>query len=252
MVEKRRRFGIGPINEFIDKHGLREKFEALNPPNVAEVIYLGKAYKFYMPDAMQDKRQLPPRVGQFHELSYLKNFAKEVDPNGVLLDLGANFGSHTLFFASVIKAQHVHAFEPQAHLATVIAETLRLNDVTNVTLHQAAAGAKPGTAHIKKTNSENSGMAEFRPGQGSRTVPMIAVDDIVEDARVTGVKIDVEGMQMPVLRGMSKTIRRCRPLLWIELRPRKGEIAKPSEWLAERGYKRRQLGFRDFLFEYDG
>ncbi|MDA8766950.1 FkbM family methyltransferase [Planktomarina temperata] len=65
---------------------------------------------------------------------------------------------------------------------------------------------------------------------------------------MTGVKIDGEGMQMPVLRGMSKTIRRCAPVLWLELRPAKGEIEQPSEWLAKRGYRRQQISFRDFLF----
>ena len=91
-------------------------------------------------------------------------------------------------------------------------------------------------------------MAEFRPGAGDRSVDMLPVDDVVGDAHVTGVKIDVEGMQMPVLRGMSKTIRRCAPVLWLELRPAKGEIEQPSEWLAKRGYKRSQMSFRGFLF----
>lgn len=127
-------------------------------------------------------------------------------------------------------------------------KTLDLNQIDNVTLHHAVAGAKSGKAHLKRTNAENSGMAEFRPGAGDRSVDMLPVDDVVGDAHVTGVKIDVEGMQMPVLRGMSKTIRRCAPVLWLELRPAKGEIEQPSEWLAKRGYKRSQMSFRDFLF----
>jgi hypothetical protein len=86
-------------------------------------------------------------------------------------------------------------------------------------------------------------MAEFRPGVGDRPV-----DDVVSDEHVTGVKIDVEGMQMPVLCGMSKTIRRRAPVLWLELRSAKGEIEQPPEWLAKRAYRRSQISFRDFLF----
>ena len=145
-----------------------------------------------------------------------------------------------------MKARRVHSFEPQAHLIDVMKKTLELNQIDNVTLHHAVAGAKLGKAHLKRTHVENSGMAEFRPGAGDLPVDMLPVDDVVGEEHVTGVKIDVEGMQMPVLRGMSKTIRRCAPVLWLELRPAKGEIEQPSEWLAKRGYRRQQISFRDF------
>lgn len=248
MAPHKPKWGIGPLDEFIATHGLREKYDALTPPKVAPVQYRGKTYQFYIPDAMSDKMQLPPLLGHFHEQNYLEIFASVVDPNGIVCDLGANFGSHTLFFAAILKAQHVHSFEPQSHLVDVIRETLRLNGAENVTVHNAVAGAKPGVARLKSTNKENTGMAEYRPGEGQQTVPMVAVDDVVGGSKVTGVKIDVEGMQMPVLRGMSKTIRRWRPVLWLELRPAKGELEKPSQWLESRGYARKTMSFRDFLF----
>ena len=246
-----KKWGIGPIEAFITQHGLREKFDALDPPQVATVPCRGRDYRFYIPDAMTDKMQVVPLMGLYHELALLEKFAALVDPNGTICDLGANFGSHTLFFAAVMQARHVHAFEPQAHLVEVMHRTLELNGVSNVTLHHAAAGAKRGEAHLKKENAENSGMATFRPGEGKDAVAMLPLDDVVGTERVTGVKIDVEGMQMPALRGMSRTLRRCRPVLWLELRPAKGEVEKPTEWLARRGYRGRQISFRDFLFVHE-
>ena len=248
MVQGKRKWGIGPINDFIEQHGLREKFDALTPPKVATVAYRDASFKFYIPDAMTDKMQLAPLLGWYHERSLLEAFHSAVDSNGTICDLGANFGSHTVYFAAIMKARRVHSFEPQAHLIDVIKKTLELNQIDNVTLHHAVAGAKLGKAHLKRTHVENSGMAEFRPGAGDLPVDMLPVDDVVGEEHVTGVKIDVEGMQMPVLRGMSKTIRRCTPVLWLELRPAKGEIEQPSEWLAKRGYRRQQISFRDFLF----
>lgn len=251
MAKATKKWGIGPISEYIAKHGLREKYAALDPPQIAPVTYRGWTYHFYIPDAMTDKMQLAPLMGKYHELPLLERFASFVDSSGTICDLGANFGSHTLYFAAVMKARHVHAFEPQAHLIDVIQRTLDLNSVDTVTLHQAVAGAKLGLAHLKKTNDENTGMAEFRPGEGERSVKMLPLDDVVGGEHVTGVKIDVEGMQMPVLRGMSKTIRRCAPVLWLELRPGKGEVEQPSEWLSKRGYRRLQISFRDFLFIHE-
>ena len=248
MTQGQRKWGIGPIKDFIEQHGLHEKFEALTPPSVATVAYRDTSFKFYIPDAMTDKMQLAPLLGQYHEHSLLEAFHSVVDSSGTICDLGANFGSHTVYFAAIMKARRVHSFEPQAHLIDVIKKTLELNQIDNVTLHHAVAGAKVGKAHLKRTDAENSGMAEFRPGVGDLSVDMLPVDDVVNDEHVTGVKIDVEGMQMPVLRGMSKTIRRCAPVLWLELRPAKGEIEQPSEWLAKRGYRRQKISFRDFLF----
>jgi FkbM family methyltransferase len=252
LSQTKRKWGIGPIDAFIEKHGLRQIYEALDPPQVAQVSFRGQVYKFFIPDAMTDKMQLPPLLGQFHELPMLSAFASCTDTDGVICDLGANFGSHTLFFAAVMGAQHVHSFEPQSHLVEVIKTTLALNNVENVTLHNAVAGAKRGVAHLRSENAENSGMAEFRPGDGTTSVPMVPVDEVIGDAHVTGANIDVEGMQMPVLRGMSKTICRCNPVLWLELRPAKGEIEQPSEWLAKRGYKRFPISPRDFIFLPEG
>lgn len=63
MVQGKRKWGIGPINDFIEQHGLREKFDALTPPNVATVAYRDASFKFYIPDAMTDKMQLAPLLG---------------------------------------------------------------------------------------------------------------------------------------------------------------------------------------------
>ena len=46
MVQGKRKWGIGPINDFIEQHGLREKFDALTPPNVATVAYRDASFKF--------------------------------------------------------------------------------------------------------------------------------------------------------------------------------------------------------------
>jgi hypothetical protein len=79
---------------------------------VATVLYRGSSFKFYIPDAMTDKMQLAPLLGQYHEHFLLEKFNSAVDPNGTICDLGANFGSHTVYFAAIMKARMVHSFEP--------------------------------------------------------------------------------------------------------------------------------------------
>ena len=110
MVQGKRKWGIGPIKEFIEQHGLREKFDALTPPKVATVAYRDASFKFYIPDAMTDKMQLAPLLGWYHERSLLEAFHSVVDSNGTICDLGANFGSHTVYFAALMKPRRVHSW----------------------------------------------------------------------------------------------------------------------------------------------
>ena len=88
MVQGKRKWGIGPIKDFIEQHGLREKFDALTPPKVATVAYRDASFKFYIPDAMTDKMQLAPLLGWYHERSLLEAFHSAVDSNGTICDLG--------------------------------------------------------------------------------------------------------------------------------------------------------------------
>jgi FkbM family methyltransferase len=245
---RQRKWGTGPIAEFIELHGLRSKFQSLDPEAVATVHYRGQTLKFHIPDAMTDKMQLAALMGALHEARLLERFAALISPDGVVLDLGANHGSHTIFFGAVMKARLVHAFEPQARLADILRVSVMLNGLDNVIVHQAAVGAKSGRVSLASQNEENSGMAAFRPDHRHGDIPMVAIDDVVTEMPVTGVKIDVEGMQMPALRGMARTIRRDRPVIWIELRPAKGEVPAPTEWLMRHGYRAHQISFRDFFF----
>ena len=84
-----------------------------------------------------------------------------MDPNGTICDLGANFGSHTVYFAAIMKARMVHSFEPQAHLIDVIKKTLDLNQIDKVTLHHAVAGAKSGKAYLKRANAKTQEWRSF-------------------------------------------------------------------------------------------
>ncbi|MCL1902565.1 MAG: hypothetical protein FWG18_02985, partial [Alphaproteobacteria bacterium] len=48
----------------------------------------------------------------FFELDILEKCAEWIPPNAVILDLGANIGNHSIYWASIGGAKRVHAFEP--------------------------------------------------------------------------------------------------------------------------------------------
>ena len=76
--------------------------------------------------------------------------------------------------------------------------------------------------------SDHSGMADFQTNHanlgGSKilankkgSIPLRTGDECLNDIHTDFIKIDTEGHELSVLRGLSKTIRRCRPVIFIEV-----------------------------------
>ena len=74
--------------------------------------------------------------------------------------------------------------------------------------------------------------------------------DSLQLPRLHFMKIDVEGSHVPLLRGARQTIERCRPRIWIELRPDTEEYETGAALLAEYGYREREkLSRSNYIFE---
>jgi FkbM family methyltransferase len=147
-------------------------------------------------------------------------------PEQVAVDVGANIGVYSLFLTRYYHA--VESFEPQRAVYVRLIANLALNGTTQVNTHQLAAGAEDGTADLYAPPPEagNHGLAglseKFYSSHKPRTretvqvVPLdLALVDIQD--RVGFVKIDVEGFELQVLRGMESIVQRSRPLLLVEI-----------------------------------
>jgi FkbM family methyltransferase len=116
------------------------------------------------------------------------------------------------------QAGTVHSFEPQRVVFQTLCANVALNSLTNVHCHQAAVADAPGEiiVPILDYTSENNfgglGLGGYERGE---CVPVVTLDALhLDDCRL--IKIDVEGMELQVLRGAQATIARCRPLLYVE------------------------------------
>ena len=138
----------------------------------------------------------------------------------VVVDAGANIGTHTLFFAKVVGPRgHVHAFEPQRHVHAMLCDTLALNRLTDrVTCARAALGSTVGSVSVPYLPTYlilNFGALALGGGVTGDQVPLVTVDSLaLPQCRL--IKVDVEGMEAEVLRGAEQTIRRHRPILYVE------------------------------------
>lgn len=144
----------------------------------------------------------------------------------VMVDVGANWGYFSLVAAAAVgRSGRVLSLEPDPRQFHRLAENVQLNDFRHVSATAAAAAACEGSAVLAGYSelARNKGVSRLGgPADGpSFDVRCVALDDLTTNfPRVDVVKIDVEGAELAVLRGMQRGLaqERYRAVL-LELHP---------------------------------
>ncbi len=119
-------------------------------------------------------------------------------PGSLILDVGANVGYSSLYFAKRFPDSRVLAFEPHPEFASLFDRHMALNGVSSrVTLLPAAAHTAAGTAIL--TDAEDSSALVDCPGIGTIDVPAVDFFDAAGTGQVALLKMDVEGAEVPLL-----------------------------------------------------
>ena len=154
------------------------------------------------------------------ELDFLK---KHIQKGATCLDIGANIGTHTLFFAEAVGENGVViAFEPQRLIYQLLLANIAINSALNVFAYQMALGDVLGRAKLACVNylmPGNFGGVRVEKREGVfnffNSVEEITIDHLNLE-KVDLIKIDVEGYETRVLEGGKTTIEGKRPLLYVE------------------------------------
>lgn len=182
-------------------------------------------------------------------------FFSKLDLRGkVAYDVGAFEGIFTLFFSR--KAKVVVAYEPNPASYRRIQENIRLNRIDKATLRQAGVSDQNGTLQFALDRLMPGGASADSSvsGQIGKTsknlsvfrVDVVKLDDDIRQYSLPApdfVKIDVEGLENAVLRGMEETIQKHRPEIYIEVHgatyPEKEQTAAGLvSFLLGHGYER--------------
>ena len=187
------------------------------------------------------------RYGEFSE-GEVEVFRQVLQPGNVAVNVGANLGAHTLFFANAVGRQGgVYAFEPQRLTFQTLCANMALNSITNAYCFPMAVGEKAGSIVVPTLDPEcvqNFGGLELGQFTEGEPVPMITLDSLaLPQCRL--IKVDVEGMEASVLRGGRATIERCRPILYVE-NDREEKADELTRLIDQLGY--RMYWHRPFLF----
>jgi FkbM family methyltransferase len=148
-------------------------------------------------------------------------------PGRVFLDIGANAGYFSLVASRCVgDSGKVLAVEPNPAMAVQVRQNVRRSDLRNITVSETACTDSVEERELFIGNLYNTGNSSLSRENLAWTksvkVACTTIDRLVEEHRlhrVDLVKIDVEGAELQVLRGMQNTLERFRPQIVMELSP---------------------------------
>lgn len=175
-------------------------------------------------------------------------FRKVIRAGDIVLDIGANIGSHTVFFAK--HGCTVLAFEPQRIVFQTLCANIANNSIAHAYCYNVGLGDEHGHIDVPELDPykpNNFGGLSIEGHDGGDIVPIQTIDGIGLP-RCEFMKIDVEGMEEKVLRGAVKTIEAFHPVLYVE-NDRQEKSESLMLFIKNLGYK--MAWHKPFLFNPD-
>lgn len=195
--------------------------EALTKLFTGQLMYVDTRDISLAPHLMMEGRWEPEITEHWREF---------VKPDSVVFDVGANFGYFSIIAGADLekKGTQIHLFEPNERLCELIKKTLAVTGLfDNTQVVPKAVGDKKGTVTLSRiknywgsTTARTGGMNEKYEIEEKIEVPVVSLDDYCQENKVQKVdliKIDVEGFEDKVYKGMKNLIKRNRDNLTLFL-----------------------------------
>lgn len=148
--------------------------------------------------------------------NFVVNYLKE-NP-GLFVDIGANIGLFSFYILHKLSNQNIFAFEPEPQAFNCLELSKSYNNFKTFVPFNYAIGEKKENLHffIDAKNFGGHRLHRLSPDEKSIEVSVSPLREFLSDQKVSAVKIDVEGAELAVLKGMKDTINFYKPLLVVE------------------------------------
>lgn len=251
IMKRMLEMSLWPYREVLKKQeaDFEEDLSFMEGKPVYRFLYQNKLITMFLPQYKVDNLQREiVRGKEFYELDLLRYIAKKYHINDmVIIDCGANIGNHTVFFKKVMNAKKIISFEGNPDTCKLLKKNIELNDmIEDVEVYNYVLGEKSSMASIEHFEETNIGGTSFCENTNG-TLKMISIDEMNIEDHIDFVKMDVEGFEYHVLKGMRKLLERDKPVLWVEIFPDKYE--KVTKVLSASGYSLKEnLGGANYIF----
>jgi FkbM family methyltransferase len=162
-------------------------------------------------------------LGRLHESGLLLMMEGFLRPGDTFLDVGANIGVYTLRASRLVGPTGiVYGFEPHPTTCEILRSQVEMNGMENVHVHNVGVSDASSTLTLSVYEGTRQ-MASFRSGDGAIPAASIRVarlDEILDSADLPGrllAKVDTEGFDHRVIRGMGRLLDRRDLALWVEI-----------------------------------
>ncbi|MCP4668937.1 MAG: FkbM family methyltransferase [Deltaproteobacteria bacterium] len=148
-----------------------------------------------------------------------------INKGDIVLDLGANIGYYALLESKLVgKTGLIYAVEPSPKTFQILKENVHLNGISTIKLFNLAMGDFVGKAqmHISKhLNLSRMSHSQLDENNGKTiSVDMCTVDEFFKDRTYPDlIRMDVEGYEIQIFRGMREIMAKRSPDIFIELHP---------------------------------
>lgn len=186
--------------------------------SISDEIF-GFRFKYFTNDCMASgsiglNKEWEPHIRKFTEFyNSLYNIEN-------IIDIGANFGYHTLFFSREC-SENVYAFEPQIQNFELLYSNVKMNKVNNVILNNCACGDQNCEIKMPVFYGNNTiNMGDITPNvnihDNFSISKSIILDEYNFSNKIDLIKLDVQGWEKKVLIGSINLLKKHKPILIVE------------------------------------
>ena len=221
----------------------------------------GKWHGYSMQLRLSDwSERLTYFLGRYYELGVQYVLDAVLEPGDRVVDIGGNIGMITLHAAHLVtETGEVDCFEPNPDCLAIIDSNLKENQIKQVTVHPVGLSDKKDFLQLSLASSHTGAatMTKINHVEKYFEVEVAIGDDVVlkNPKNIKLIKIDVEGFELNVLRGLKKTLNKFKPLLITECLEetlvRAGtNCEEVGEFLRDLGYSPYGITTERKLFQY--
>lgn len=160
------------------------------------------------------------RSNNFFEIEFLDFLRKHLPAQKEIIDIGANIGNHSLFFAKFLHCEKVHSFEPVDNNFRLLQKNME-NYRNKSICYKVGLSNQNGKLPLYNSQKENyGGFSLHSYSNGSSFLVSHSIEVRTLDSfhlnNISFIKIDVENHENEVLEGARATILRNKPILVVE------------------------------------
>lgn len=208
--------------------GLRDLFLKRNGVYKERTVVINRAYLKYnmsfkytasIKDAARALKYGIENTMLRNSIELIRRYDKDLD-GIIVMDIGANFGYLTTVWAkSICHKGKVIAFEPNKHVFETLKKTIVGNSLNDIVKAENLAVGNENKDIDLFLNNTTSNVLQISAHQKSEVVQMIRIDEYIKNnnlERCDLIKIDVDGIELDILKGSLGTLKQLKPIFIVE------------------------------------